>query len=125
MKNQITINCPYCNKPAKLVNGTTIYPHRPDLANRRFYLCLPCDAYVGTHENGIPFGTLANKELRKMRSEAHKEFDDIWKLGALSRTKAYQRLQQYMKLSEQQCHIGMFNIQQCQQVLEFCYSFWD
>lgn len=42
--------CPYCGSKTEYVDGTVIYPHRPDLANRKFYICRPCNAYVGCHK---------------------------------------------------------------------------
>ena len=41
------LKCPYCGKDAALVTGDKIYPHRPDLYDRNFWLCTACDAYVG------------------------------------------------------------------------------
>jgi hypothetical protein len=38
------------------------------------YLCVPCDAYVGTHKNSKdhkPLGFLANRGLREARKAAH------------------------------------------------------
>jgi hypothetical protein len=80
-----TVQCPYCNSDAKLVNGFYIYKNRPDLASKNFWLCKPCDAYVGcqtpTRYNGFshcePLGRLADKQLRRAKSDAHKVFDEI------------------------------------------------
>jgi hypothetical protein len=41
--------CGHCGKPAVLINGRVIYPHRPDLADKRFWACAPCAAHVGCH----------------------------------------------------------------------------
>lgn len=58
--------CPYCGKDSVLVNGHVIYPHRPDLLEKKFYWCKPCDAYVGCHPGTAnPLGRLANAELRR------------------------------------------------------------
>lgn len=91
--------CPYCQAPAALVGGQALYPHRPDLAARRFWLCSPCDAYVGCHAQGapvpqrngvkvvsdgtLPLGTLANAALRALRKSCHEVFDSAtWKKAA-------------------------------------------
>lgn len=74
--------CPYCGQQASLVSGKEIYPYRPDLHDRMFWLCRPCDAYVGTHKNSkrhVPLGLLANADLRWARMRAHAVFDGYWK----------------------------------------------
>ena len=51
-KSLKSVDCDYCQKPAELVTGATIYPHRNDLAHLRFWRCVPCEAYVGCHKAG-------------------------------------------------------------------------
>lgn len=119
--------CPYCKKPAEAATGADIYPHRPDLADKRFYRCVPCGAYVGTHvHTGKPFGTLANATLRRMRNATHQVFDPFW-LGfrqgerrKTARTNAYAVLAKAMNLHIKDCHIGMFTEKQCLQAIEIC-----
>lgn len=68
--------CPYCKENAQQVQGDALYPHRPDLKQKTFYWCKPCDAYVGCHPGTTdPLGTLANKNLRFQRGLAHCAFD--------------------------------------------------
>lgn len=120
--------CPYCQKRAQLVGGDVIYPHRPDLAGKNFYLCDPCNAYVGCHpaktatQNGVgdgtvPMGRLANAELRRAKNEAHAAFDPLWKSGAMHRKAAYKWLSKELGLTSQQTHIGMFDVAQCAAVV--------
>lgn len=120
-------DCPYCKKPAEPTTGAYIYPHRPDLADKKFFICKPCGAYVGTHVNtGEPFGTLANANLRRMRNATHRLFDPFWlgfKYGGrrkIARTKAYAVLAQAMQIDVKDCHIGMFTEHQCHQAMEIC-----
>ena len=81
--------CPYCGKMPELVFGRKIYPGRLYLYSKRFYLCEPCNAYVGCHEGtDIPFGVVANAELRAARSEVHRVFDPLW--NALWQTRKIQ-----------------------------------
>jgi len=83
------------------------------------YVCLPCDARVGTHKNSrAPLGTLANAALRDLRMQCHKVFDQKWKSGRMSRTKAYVWLQERMYLSPDKAHIGMFDKNQCNKLLK-------
>ncbi len=107
------VRCPYCNKLARRVAGTDIYPHRLDLADKRFFRCDPCDAYVGCHPNGKPMGRLANAELRVARRAVHRLFDPLWQNGNRTRSEAYALLASGMNLSPQRCHIGDFTLEQC------------
>lgn len=105
------MDCPYCGKNAPLVWGDKVYPHRPDLHDKRFYLCEPCNAYVGCHKDtNKAFGTLANAELRKARSAAHAEFDPLWQMGYMKRTDAYSWLASELGIPVKQAHIGMMDM---------------
>lgn len=121
----MTMLCDYCQQPAQLVSGEAIYPHRPDLHHLRFWQCVPCDAWVGCHKGTErPLGRLANVELRTAKIAAHVAFDQLWKrttpAGSFSRTGAYKWLAEQMGIEVEQCHIGMFDAQQCQRVVEVC-----
>ena len=112
--------CPYCGEKSVKTTGAKIYPHRKDLKHLTLYHCAPCDAYVGTHKGSVkPLGRLANKELRAAKSAAHRAFDEIWKQRHLSRSAAYATLAKYVSLTPKNCHIGMFDIEQCYQVVAF------
>lgn len=128
----IPVNCPYCNRSAELVTGQTIYPNRPDLHHRRFWLCRPCDAYVGCHPPGAvrkhewePMGTLADAETRIWRRRAHQAFDPLWRHGAKRlrskrRRRAYHWLAHQLGMRFSECHIGRFDIATCMQVVDLC-----
>lgn len=127
--NRIVL-CNYCLKPAKLVTGADIYPHRPDLYSKQFWECKPCDARVGCHapnkgygDGSRPLGRLANAELRAAKSAAHAAFDPIWKSGCVSRGVAYRRLAAALAIDKSKCHIGEFDVQTCKQVVELCKTF--
>lgn len=110
--------CPYCSRESELVTGKRIYPHRKDLAGKRFYLCEPCDAYVGCHQTSrTPLGRLANAELRRLRVLAHAMFDPLWILGPMTRVEAYGRLARELGIPRKKCHIGMFDAETCHQVV--------
>ena len=111
------MNCPYCNKEAKIVSGKKIYPHRPDLKEKLFWLCVSCNAYVGCHGNTTnPLGILADKELRQLRIQAHEHFDKYWKQGKMNRKEAYQWLAVKLNIPYEKCHIGMFNKEMCRKL---------
>ena len=113
--------CPHCEKAAELVRGDRIYPHRSDLFALWFWLCEPCDAWVGCHKNSAdhsPFGGLANAETRKARISAHAAFDPLWKSGSMTRKAAYKFLADKMSLPVSETHISWFNAEQCRRVVE-------
>lgn len=120
--------CPYCGSRAKLVSGSTIYPHRKDFRRLMFWQCAPCDAYVGCHKKNQkmgfygtePLGSLANSELRIARSTAHDCFDRLWKECGIPRTEAYKILANKLSILPEQCHIGSFNLVACRRVIEIC-----
>lgn len=121
--------CPYCNNPAKLVNGSAVYPRYPALADKLFWQCKPCDAYVGVHAGSErPLGRLANAELRKEKMAAHAAFDPLWKRKMArdgipkkaARAKAYKWLAEALSIPREECHIGMMDIARCKRVVEIC-----
>jgi len=114
------VGCPYCGESARRVDGAVIYPHRADLAARSFFQCAPCDAYVGTHKgNGLPFGRLANRELRAARSRLHALFDPLWNRGGCDRAgrrrDLYERLAEVLRIPVEECHIGDFDLSRAAQ----------
>ena len=112
--------CPSCSRQVELTTGDEVYPHRPDLHNKWFYVCRPCWAYVGCHPGTKDaLGTVANAALRTARHEAHVEFDRLWKSGKMSRKAAYRKLSRHMGLSKDETHIGMFDLAQCRSVVDF------
>lgn len=116
-----TVICPYCQQRAELVGGERIYPHRRDLYSRKFWLCTPCGAYVGTHKtskDGAPLGRLADANLRSAKCAAHAAFDPVWKDGHMKRKDAYAWLANKLGIERKQCHIGMFDEQMCLRVVE-------
>lgn len=111
--------CHYCGNETKLVTGNIIYPHRKDLKKKKFYLCLPCNAYVGCHANtDKPLGIVANATLRKYKGIAHATFDPIWRNRKLmKRSEAYKWLAKSLGIPRSECHIGMFNVDMCKKVV--------
>lgn len=120
----MTVKCNYCGKDAVLVTGRVIYPHRPDLAGLQFWQCSPCSAWVGCHKDSkaAPLGRLANAELRRAKSAAHAAFDPLWKSGMKRRRDAYEWLSKELGISGKDCHIGMFDVAMCHEVVRACES---
>jgi len=123
------ILCDYCHRPAALVTGRDLYPHRGDLAEKKFWHCAPCVAYVGCHEGTIkPFGRLANAALRKAKMEVHAMFDPLWK-GKMERDQcskyearnaAYAWLARQLNIRIEDCHVGMFDEETCWRAVAIC-----
>lgn len=117
--------CPYCDRAAELVTGKAIYPHRPDLFGKFFWQCKPCGAYVGCHpgtQNAL--GRLADAKLREAKQQAHAAFDPRWKGTGKDygkrRRNAYAWLAEQLGIAPANCHIGMFDVDQCRRVVEVC-----
>lgn len=117
--------CPYCNIPAALIDSSVIY-HK---SYGHAWLCEWCRAYVGCHSGTTrPLGTLANAELRAWRRKAHEVFDVLWRAKMRrdkcpqheARTAGYRWLAAQMGMTTARCHIGWFNVDECQQVVRLC-----
>lgn len=108
--------CIECGKEAKLVDGRRIYPHRPDLYAKWFWLC-SCGAYCGCHgETKDPLGYPCGPVTRRARSAAHAAFDPIWRRKMLKRSDAYARLAEELAIPAEECHIGMMSADRARQV---------
>jgi hypothetical protein len=116
--------CPYCNCKTERVSGSDIYTESIKYNNYIFIRCvMNKDHYVGTYATGRSLGRLADKALRKIKMETHLIFDSLWKSeNALfsSRKKAYGWLSNQLNLPPKLTHIGMFDIEQCKQVILIC-----
>lgn len=105
--------CPDCGAPMLLRNSRY----------GKFYGCSrfpACKAAHGAHPDGRPLGIPANAETKAWRMRAHDAFDQLWKSGRMSRREAYAWLRTTMGLGKADCHIGRFDIDQCQQVIAVC-----
>lgn len=101
MSKPIKIFCVECNKKVtpRMVSGNVVYPHRRDLAHKRFWQCVHCKNFVGCHENSNknklrPLGVIANRELKQARIQIHNIIDPLWRGGKLTRSEIYVALSQ-------------------------------
>lgn len=118
MSVQKRVLCDYCGKLARLVDSTVVYSKSYGM----IYYCSDCKAWVGVHKGtDEPLGRLADAELRYWKRQAHAAFDPLWR-GREKRTRrwAYEWLAQEMGLPREQTHIGMFDVEQCKQVIRIC-----
>lgn len=108
-------NCPYCGKPAQLVDSAIVYGGR---SYGLIWDCRPCDAYVGVHRGTqTPLGRLANAELREWKKRAHAYFDQLWKSRKMSRGQAYSHSAKIMGIPKHEAHIGMFDVERCRKLV--------
>ena len=61
--------------------------------------------------------TPATQEVFDLRRKCHSKFDELWKDGFMSRSKAYKKLGKLMDLPRKKCHIGMFQKEECEKLL--------
>ena len=108
--------CPYCGKPAELVSEERWYGRVYDKLGRPRWVCWSCRASVGTHPDGRPLGTLANRELSQARIDAKNHLKQLFP----KRKELYAWLSRQMDLPGEECHVGTFNLEQCQRVVELC-----
>lgn len=112
------MNCTMCGAPAAYVNNSVLYgrsfgewPYLWHCQNAE------CGASVGVHPGtDKPLGTFADKATRQARIAAHAAFDPLWKDGSMKRKDAYAWLAERMGIDVNDCHIGMFDKAQCEQV---------
>jgi hypothetical protein len=116
------VRCPYCGEYAYLTKGSVIYGSESESADNNYWMCWPCDAYVGCHDGESegwepgtkPMGNLAKAELRAKRVELHNKFDTLWRRsGGMTRDDAYKWLAIRLGISRDECHIGMFDEAMC------------
>jgi hypothetical protein len=118
--------CPYCGETASLTTGSVLHPDNPAIANRRFWVCADCSAWVACHPGTItPSGTLADKDLRTARWAFHEVFDPIWmaleEQGVTgARATAYELLAKELGMEVSKAHASMFDMEQCQVATRVC-----
>ena len=114
--------CRYCGGIIRLVSA--VYgasAERLGKQNEKIYQCQNCGARVGCHKGtDRPLGNVANEILRLKRIEAHQVFDGLWKRRRMDRTGAYRWLAREIGLSMKTAHIGGFEMDQCQKVIDLC-----
>lgn len=118
--------CPYCDRETQLMTGDILYG-RKHFADKNFYVCKPCSAWVGCHPGTkVPLGIPANGELRANRAVVHGMFDPLWEAKARrekmskaeARGKGYAWLAKQMGITDRrECHIGKFDLDQCRQAI--------
>lgn len=63
-------------------------------------------------------GTMADRQLRALRNEAHRNFDQLHKKGLMNKEEAYHWLASILAAPLGQAHIGYLGEYYCRQVIE-------
>mgnify|MGYP001614746201 FL=1 len=112
------VACP-CGSAAVIVGGEKLYPHRPDLFEKKFFLC-DCGRYVGSHATGHPLGVPADAPTRAARGRAHAAFDPLWKDKHFeTRGSAYRWLSAKLGV-EGEVHIANMNAEEADNIASLC-----
>ncbi len=117
--------CHYCGSPVFLLNNSEIY-------GRSYgdwpyaYKCCGCDSYVGLHPGtDLPLGTLADRETREARKQYKRAFLDVQRHHEWTRRAAYAWLSRRMGIPEEECHWGMFSVDQAQLAGAICAEYLE
>lgn len=122
-------HCYYCRNKTEYVDSIEVYRE----SYGYIFLCRPCKAWVNTHNQSQDqaFGFVAKKELRDLRHTAHGFYDPLWQKkvsqGAsrkAAQSKAREWLAEQLNIEIVECHMGMFDNDQCRQVIELCKPFY-
>ncbi len=133
MSAEEIVACGVCRGRAELTDGAEVYPHRPDLHHKSFWICRSCAAYVGCHPGTTrALGAPADAPLRRARMLLHEEMlDPLWKradrCGAYApederarekirrraRERVYQFLAHTLGLTREETHTGSFDLETC------------
>ncbi len=102
-----------------------------DSKHGKFYGCTrypQCNGTHGAQKDGRPLGKPADMATKDARIRAHAVFDMLWKGSrkekkkrwySVTRTEAYEWMQNQMNLSADEAHIGLFSIDQCQSLIGY------
>lgn len=98
-----------------------MYAGRQDLADKIFWLCKPCDAWVGCKPGtDIPHGVLADEETRFERRWLHDVLDPLWKEGHMSRSEVYAWIACKLGIRDEICHAGHMSAELCREAIFVC-----
>ena len=109
----------HCGRTAVLRSAEGICKaHRP---GAMVYVCPDypaCDSYVMAHPDTLePMGSLAGPKLRRLRYEAHRAFDQLYKTGLMSKQEAYRWLSYIVQAPMAHAHIGHLGEYYCEVVI--------
>lgn len=116
------LHCPYCGSPAYLKHKTEIFSEeklsRMTINKSEFlYVCKnypECDSFVWTHpRTQIPYGHLANADLRRKRIFAHDCIRSMIRLRIMNKSRVYAWLSSCLGYRRKNTHISQMNDTMC------------
>lgn len=114
------LDCPDC--------GSKMQLRKSKFSNGLWYACEfypQCKGSHGAHPDGKPLGRPADGVTKHWRIKAHDLLDPIYECYPKGRPRRHARWRAYMwvayamNLSMVDAHIGLFTIEQCQQLIGF------
>lgn len=109
--------CRYCGGKIVKSDSRVLYGK----GSGTIYLCTMCNAYVGCYKGtDNPMGKVANTVLRLKRQETHQIFDRFWKGRGWTRSAAYRWLAGKLRCPAEEAHIGMMEMDSCEEVIRLC-----
>ena len=127
MTNEVI--CPYCRMDALRMTGRELYPAKPELANKHYFACRNCDAWIGCKDGTWePVGRLANAALRRAKQTVHAAVEPILATAmsthkltkSQARTAIYRWIATELDIAGGSANIGDFDLKQCGIVLLIC-----
>lgn len=92
-------DCRFCGSPLELVSKQVVYPAAP--AKTMIYRCNrdACDSYISCREGtDIAIGSVANRDTRLARREAHASINTLVDSGRMNKHEAYAWMQHLLSL---------------------------
>lgn len=118
------LDCPYCGAPAVCRPASMIHGKNTWHKGTHLYVCSrwpECDSYVTAHKANLqPMGSLANKNLRNKRIQAHQALEEFRQNRRMETWGIYIWIQTKLQLSPDQAHIGMFTEEMCDLLITIC-----
>lgn len=118
-KGAYQVRC-HCGRPAVLRNAEGLC--RAYRKGEMVYVCSAypvCDSYVRACPDTLkPLGSLAWPELRRLRFEAHRMFDQLHQTGLMSKAQAYRWLASTVQAPMGHAHIGHLGEHYCKVVIQ-------
>lgn len=111
------MQCQHCGQEAEWVENKEVYGRNYG-SSYMIWLCRPCDAFVGCHQNTKqPKGRfLAKADLREARKKAHAVIDPLWQSGKYKRRTVYIRLKEAFG---KEIHVGDTETpEECEEIIK-------